>query len=438
MTTAPATVPLVARTVPLTDPGPLLALLPHGDSLAWIRRGEGLVGWGEAVRIHTFGAHRFADAERTWRDLVAHAVVRDEVGLPGTGPVAFGSFAFSPRSAAGGVLVVPDVVIGRRTDRFWLTTVGAGAVLPSTKLAAPEPPPNHGEVTFSNGALSPARWQAVVADAIGRINTGRLEKVVIARDLLALSDHPVDPRSLLHQLSERYPGCWSFSVDGLVGATPEMLVRREKGLVTSRVLAGTIRRTGDDTRDLALAASLARSSKDLEEHEYAVRSVADALAPHCTSTNLPESPFVLHLANVMHLATDVAGVLADHTSSLGLAAALHPSAAVCGTPTERAAALIDEIEGMDRGRYAGPVGWMDAEGDGEWGIALRCAELDDADPRRMRLFAGCGIVAGSAPDDEFAESDAKLLPMREALVPTTCAPSAARPIAGLSPAAPDT
>src|SRR5690349_6014399 len=154
--------------------------------------------------------------------------------------------------------------------------------------------------------------------------------------------------------------CWTFHVDGLFGATPEMLVRRERGLVTSRVLAGTIRRTGDDTRDLALAASLARSSKDLEEHEYAVRSVAEALEPHCTSMNVPEAPFVLHLANVMHLATDVAGVLADGATSLGLAASLHPSAAVCGTPTPVAAVAIAELEHMDRGRYAGPVGWMDA------------------------------------------------------------------------------
>ena len=169
--------------------------------------------------------------------------------------------------------------------------------------------------------------------------------------------------------------CWTFHVDGIFGATPEMLVRRERGLVTSRVLAGTIRRTGDDDRDLALAATLARSSKDLEEHEYAVRSVADALDPHCSSMNVPEAPFVLHLPNVMHLATDVAGVVhdAETVSSLQLAEALHPSAAVGGTPTPVAIALIAEIEGMDRGRYAGPVGWMDAAGDGEWGIALRSA-----------------------------------------------------------------
>jgi menaquinone-specific isochorismate synthase len=214
------------------------------------------------------------------------------------------------------------------------------------------------------------------------------------------------------RLTELYPTCWTFHVDGLFGATPEMLVRRERGLVTSRVLAGTIRRTGDDEHDLALAGSLARSSKDLEEHEYAVRSVARALAPHCTSMNVPESPFVLHLPNVMHLATDVTGVAGDATTSLGLAAALHPSAAVGGTPTATAVRLIAELEGMQRDRYAGPVGWMDADGDGEWGIALRSAAVQ-AD--RVRLFAGCGIVAGSDPEAEMAESQAKFVPVRDAL-----------------------
>jgi menaquinone-specific isochorismate synthase len=435
MSTAPAAAPLVTRTVPLTDPGPLLPLLPGSGPLAWLRRGEGLVGWGEVLRIETAGQQRFVDAERAWHDLVSHAAVRNEVGLPGTGPVAFGSFAFSPHSPAGGVLIVPEVVVGRRGDQFWLTTIGLGAVLPPAELPSREgisnavhpsdapdalgaPTGGHGVVRFADGARSPVQWEDAVAGAIRRITSGELEKVVLARDVRATSEHPVDQRDVLARLAERYPGCWTFTVDGLLGATPEMLVRREKGLVTSRVLAGTIRRSGDDARDLALAASLARSSKDLEEHEYAVRSVAEALTPHCTSTNVPESPFVLHLANVMHLATDVTGVLADGTSSLGLAAALHPSAAVCGTPTADAAALIEAIEGMDRDRYAGPVGWMDAEGDGEWGIALRCARIDPDDTRRLRLFAGCGIVAGSDPAAELAESNAKLLPMREALDPS--------------------
>jgi menaquinone-specific isochorismate synthase len=418
ITTAPATLPLVARTVRLADPGPLLQLLPARAALAWVRRGEGLVGWGEAMRVSSSGPDRFASAQNAWSRVMAHSVIRDEVHLPGTGPVAFGSFAFSSGSPAGGVLVVPEVLVGHRGDEWWLTTIGVGGVLPPVRrISAADAPAaaGLGAVTFSDGVRSPAEWKDAVAEAIARIAAGHLEKVVLARDLRARADEPIDPRLLLTRLAERYPGCWTFSVDGLLGATPEMLVRLERGLVTSRVLAGTIRRSQDDARDLALAASLARSSKDLEEHEYAVRSVADALAPHCTTTNVPESPFVLHLANVMHLATDVTGVLADAATSLQLAAALHPSAAVCGTPTEAAAALIGEVEGMDRGRYAGPVGWLDAQGDGEWGIALRCARLDEDDPHSLRLFAGCGIVAGSDPQAELAESNAKLLPIREAL-----------------------
>ncbi|HZK37133.1 MAG TPA: chorismate-binding protein, partial [Aeromicrobium sp.] len=184
----------------------------------------------------------------------------------------------------------------------------------------------------------------------------------------------------------------------------------------SRVLAGTIRRTGDDEHDLALAGSLARSSKDREEHEYAVRSVADALAPHCTSMNVPESPYVLHLPNVMHLATDVTGVISDDATALTLAASLHPSAAVGGTPTDKAVSLIAELERMSRGRYAGPVGWIGASGDGEWGIGLRSAQIEDGG-NRVRLFAGCGIVADSVPIDELAESNAKLIPVRDALTP---------------------
>lgn len=430
MTTAPsdAPAPLVVRTVPVPDPGPLLGLLPAdasdgaaaaatgaGMPLSWVRRGEGLVGWGEAARFSATGDDRFADAELWWQALTHGAVVRDEVGVTGTGPVAFGSFSFDPGSPRGAALVVPETIVGHRDGQWWVTTISAEGALPGSPpelaqrvVSAP------GEVSFADGALSGAQWALAVGRAVERIGAGEVEKVVLSRDLLASTAHPVDVRWLLRALAERYATCWTFSVDGLVGATPELLVRLERGLVHSRVLAGTIRRSGDDDHDMALAGSLARSSKDLEEHEYAVRSVAEALAPHCSSMNVPEAPFVLHLPNVMHLATDVAGVLADDATSLRLAAALHPSAAVCGTPTEAARRMIRELEGMDRGRYTGPVGWIGADGDGEWGIALRCAEIG-SDPSRLRLFAGCGIVAGSDPAAELAESDAKLVPVRDAL-----------------------
>jgi menaquinone-specific isochorismate synthase len=426
MTMAPAaaTAPLVVRTTEVADPGALLGVLPAGAPVvSWVRRGEGLVGWGEAARFEApcdeggdgRSTDRFTAAQRWWQQLTARGVVRDEVGLPGCGPVAFGSFAFDARSRRGSALVVPEVVVGHRGGRWWVTTVAVQGALPPGPSLSSHDAPAPGQVRYADGALTTAQWSSVVARAVGRIGAGEVDKVVLARDLEASTERSIDLRWLLRELAVRYPGCWTFAVDGLVGATPELLVRLERGLVHSRVLAGTIQRTGDDDHDLALAASLARSSKDLEEHEYAVRSLAEALAPYCTSMNVPETPFVLHLPNVMHLATDVAGVLSDGATSLTLAAALHPTAAVGGTPTPAAVQLIHEIEGLDRGRYAGPIGWTDGRGDGEWGIALRCAEVDVHDARRLRLFAGCGIVAGSDPEAELAESDAKLVPMRDAL-----------------------
>ncbi len=421
----PAAGPLVSRTVEIADPGPLLGLLPDGAVQAWVRRGEGLVGYGECLRLTVDSAAAFAEVSRVWSALAAHAVVRDEVKVPGSGPVAFVSFSFSPHSSSGAALVVPSTIVGHRHGRWWLTRTASAGELPGLPGGGDEPAQHApvtspGEVRYADGARSGLQWMGAVREALQRISAGELDKVVLARDLEAVAQEPVDPRWLLTRLAQGYPTCWTFSVDDLVGATPELLVRCERGLVTSRVLAGTIRRTGDDEHDLALAASLARSSKDLEEHEYAVRSVADALAPHCASMNVPESPFVLHLPNVMHLATDVTGVLPRGTQGaaptvLELVQALHPSAAVCGTPTATAATLIDELEGMDRDRYAGPVGWIDANGDGELGIALRSARQDPQDRRRLRLFAGCGIVAGSDPEAELAESDAKLVPMRDAL-----------------------
>lgn len=423
---APADAPLVARTITLQGPiaeKELLSVLPREHALAWVRHGEGIVGWGEVARITTRGADRFTTAAQWWRELSRNAIVRDEVGLPGTGPVAFGTFAFADHSAAESTLVVPEVVLGRKGDTTWLTTIGttaqlAGPVNLDEHEVAPVTSPGH--VEFRPGAVTPAEWKEKVATTIARIESGEVDKVVLARDVIATTEAEVDPRWILQQLSDQYPTCWTFFVRGMIGATPEMLLRSEKGLVTSRVLAGTIQRTGNDEADLAHAATLARSSKDLEEHEYSVQSVAQALAPVCDSMNVPDAPFVLHLPNVMHLASDVTGVLrsdAPGTSSLELAAALHPSAAVCGTPTHKADAAIAEIEGMDRDRYAGPVGWIDASGDGEWGIALRSAVIDDAEPHRVRLFAGCGIMPASDPQTELAESEAKLQPMRTALSP---------------------
>lgn len=405
-------------TIPISDPGDLLDRLPDASATAWVRETEGMVGWGTAVRWEVTGEERFSRAQRLWAEWCRRAVVDDPLGIPGSGPVAFASFTFEaePTSGVASCVVIPRVTIGRRGDLAWMTLVDPASTTPRDGVAPVLPPvslaPSPTGVEWSQGSRSAEEWQAAVVEVIRRIGAGELDKVVLARDIVARADR-LDARYVLRRLASSYPGCWTFSVDGLIGATPELLVRRTGDLVVSRVLAGTVKRRGDETVDDSLAAALLGSGKDLEEHEYAVHSVARALAAHCTDLSVPARPRVLRLPNVQHLATDVTGSLADDAPVLALAAALHPTAAVCGTPTERALLAIRELEGMDRGRYAGPVGWFDSRGDGEFGIALRCAEvLDDG----LRLFAGCGIVSGSDPEAELAESRAKFVPIRDALM----------------------
>ena len=401
-------------TTELLGDHPLLSSISTSAELstAWIRSGDGLVGFGEYKKLEVVGADRFKKAREWWSTEIANFSIHNNVHGSGTGPILFTSFAFDENQPSA--LIIPQIVIGQKNGKSWITWNGEQSQpdISQLKNAAIS-----GEITWDAGSISEDKWRNQVAAAIAAIKSDQLEKVVLARDLSAHSTTEIDARQIIKRLEIEYPSTWLFLVDGLVGATPELLVRLNKSLVTSRVLAGTIRKTGDEDRDLALAASLAKSSKDLEEHEYAVRSVADALAPFCTSTNVPESPFVLHLSNVMHLATDVTGVLNDSakpTDIFTLISELHPSAAVCGTPTEKAKTLISELEEMNRGRYAGPVGWIDVHGDGEIAIALRCGLLSD-NSKSIQIFAGCGIVAGSDPEKEFAESQAKLMPMRTAL-----------------------
>jgi len=379
---------------------------------SWIRGGDGLIGFGIYSKKTLKGSTRFTDASAWWREERSKFTIENNVHGSGTGPILFSSFAFDESEESE--LVIPEIIVGRKGDKAWITWIGD---TPQPKLKKYISEPSHPALTYSQGGLSDAEWMERVEQAVTRIKSGELEKLVLARDSMIHSDKTMDIARLIQSLESEYPSTWIFLVQNLIGATPELLVRLSKSLVTSRVLAGTIRKTGDEARDLSLAGSLAKSSKDLEEHEYAVRSVAEALSPYCSSTNVPDSPFVLHLANVMHLATDVTGVVnesATPTDIFTLLSALHPSAAVCGTPTEKAKRAISELEGMSRGRYAGPVGWIDARGDGELGIALRTGLINEQGDG-ARIFAGCGIVAGSNSADELAESQAKLIPMRTAL-----------------------
>ena len=404
---------VTVTTVRSADAGPLIDQLPVEGALSWVRRGDGLIGCGEAARLEVSGPDALAEAAAWWADYTATAGIDDPLGLPGTGPVLFASIAFDP-TAGTSVFVVPEVTVGRRDGISWITTVGnVGPQVPAPPL---EDAPAL-RLRYADGALDPATWCSAVSAAVERIAAGDLAKVVLARDLLVAADQPLDPRRLLRRLAARFPDCWTFAVDGLLGATPELLLRRTGRTLSARVLAGTAPR-GAGADDDRLARELLGSAKDRAEHELAVDSLVEALEPFCSSLTAPSEPELLTLANVRHLATDVVGRQRTRGSRgraglLELVGAVHPTAAVCGTPTPVAAALIGELEGMDRGRYAGPVGWLDARGDGEFGLALRCAELTG--DRGARLFAGCGIVAGSDPAAELAETQAKFAAFQAAL-----------------------
>ena len=437
---------LSARTVAIPDPGDLLGHVPQPDVVAWIQHGAGLAGWGEAVRVSLpAGEDRFTAGEKWLRSVFDAADIDDQVRLRGTGPIAFGSFTFDASSDES-VLIVPRLVLGRDgRGRAWVTLLSRGDSIsrgddpprpprfwgdpsPQTPLGgdkSPRTPPAAqtsvaplapvGPLDWREGSLTGARWEEAVAEAVAAIKAGDLRKVVLARDLFATAAEPIDARVLLRRLAARYPDCFTFACDGMVGATPELLVRRAGRQVSALVLGGTAPRGGDAVHDEALGSELLASAKNNEEHAYAVASIRDALGPLCDALEVEARPGLLKFPNLQHLGTQVRGTLADSEkpkSALALAAAVHPPAAVCGTPASVALELIRDLEHMDRQRYAGPVGWVDAEGNGEWGIALRCAQLSG---RTARLFAGCGIVAGSEPAAELAETLVKFQPMRGAL-----------------------
>jgi menaquinone-specific isochorismate synthase len=407
---------LFVRTVAVPDPGDLLERIPQPDVVAWVHHGAGLAGWGEAVRVTLpAGEDRFTAGEKWLRSVFDAAKVDDRVRVRGSGPVAFGTFTFDA-SSDGSVLVVPRVVLGRDGHgQAWLTTVAESG----QALGRPRPP-NTGLVSptglsWQEGSLPGPRWEQAVAEAVAAIKAGGLRKVVLARDVFGTAAEPIDARILLQRLAVRYPGCFTFACDGMIGATPELLVRRAGREVSALVLGGTLPRGENPAEDEALGEELLASAKNNEEHAYAVVSIREALAPLCEVLEVEARPALLKFPNLQHLGTRVRGTLAGGgtpKSALALAAAMHPPAAVCGTPTGAALDLIRELEHMDRERYAGPVGWVDAEGNGEFGIAIRSAQLSG---RTARLFAGCGIVAGSEPAAELAETLVKLQPMRGAL-----------------------
>jgi menaquinone-specific isochorismate synthase len=408
---AAATAGLVAWTVEVDDPGELLTWLPAGEAFAFLRGGDGIVGWGEAVRLRVAPG---TDIAAEVAGVLDGITTRDDVGLPGCGAVAIASLGFDSRVDAS-VVAVPKVVLGRRDGRSWLTLVNPpGAVeVPALRrrpVAAATTPP----AAVSAMLPSEAEWAGSVAEAVAAVRAGRLSKVVLARAIEVTADSLLDPRSVAARLAVRFPACFTYLCDGLVGASPELLVRRLGRHAESLVLAGTVRRCTCAAEDAELERGLLSSAKDAVEHRLAAESVRDTLAEVSTEVVAEPRPHLLRLANVTHLATHVEAWLPRPApSALALATRLHPSAAVGGTPREPAVEMIRRLEAAPRGRYAGPVGWMDANGDGEFAIALRCAQLSGS---VARLWAGAGIVADSDPDAEVAETTTKFDAVLSALV----------------------
>jgi len=355
--------------------------VPESVPVAFVRDGRGWLGGGTIERATLPARDAYRRAAKWWR---REARERRRAGMESI--VAFGAFPFDARSPAGATLIVPE----------WATPIDGA--LP--RLGASALP----QASVREGAMSRARYLSAVDQVRTAIGAGRLEKAVLARDVVIEHDGPADLGTVVDRLAGAHPGASVFSVDGLVGASPETLLAVHGGVVTARVLAGT---AGPAEADALLA-----SDKDLREHALAATSVLDALAPHVRGLETTD-PYVLELPHLTHLATDVTAEVSDGSGVLELVAALHPTAAVAGVPQRTALNWIHELEPLDRGRYAGPVGWVDDAGDGEWAIALRCAQLQP--DGTFRAFAGAGIMADSVPELELAETDLKLRPILEAL-----------------------
>jgi isochorismate synthase len=421
------------------------ARLFTADRFFWSQPGEGfaLVGLGIALTLDAVEESRFRQIGASWQQLLSKAIVEGPRGLPGAGPLLLGGFAFDPLRSGSqlwqgypdGRLVLPKVLFTLRHGEAWLTCnvlvrpdsdpdmeVSAIETL-CDELLAPDAADPHrggrrdGEFQVTKREMMPAaEWQAGVARTVGDIAAGKLEKAVLARTVRLGAMRPFDSARALRQLSINYPGCFVFAIARgercFLGATPERLAELRDGVIRTMGLAGSIQRGVTAAEDRRLGAFLLASAKERHEHEVVVRTVVEALGPLCDQLDVAAAPSLLRLGNVQHLYTPVTGHLCSVCTLLDVVERLHPTPAVGGRPREAALALIREREGFDRGWYGGPVGWIDQRGEGEFAVAIRSALLHGTE---ATLFAGCGIVADSDPEREYAESRLKLKPMLSAL-----------------------
>jgi isochorismate synthase len=396
-----------------------------------------LAGMGVAREASGRGPRRFADVAREIGEAGRDSVIEAPPGLPaGAGPVWLGGFAFAPEGGGSatwssfepGSLFLPEVSIVRSGEEAYVTVnaiVGPGddAERRTAELAArlaglradaslPLLDPHPTDRPTIRSAKSPRAFEAAVEKATGRIATGEMEKVVLAREVIVEAPAAHDPGPIFGAMREQFPACFCFCAGtpeaAFIGASPELLVRRSGAGVSTVALAGSTRRSSDPAVDDHLGERLLRSDKDRREHRIVAERIVRRLRPHAVWVETGPEPEIVKVANIQHLATPVIAQLAEPRSAIELAGMLHPTPAVGGEPWPAAAAPLAELEQMDRGWYAAPVGWMDATEDGEFCVALRSALLRD---RNAHLFAGVGVVAGSDPEAELAETEVKLQAM---------------------------
>jgi len=370
------------------------------DGFLFVRNGIGYAGRGVAQRVV------MSQVEQVLRDIDHQNTTGIDVS-----PIAFGVIPFD--SAATNEFIIPQQIVGKdENGNCWLTTIdhADSEVQIRQSLGA-------SSNDFAVTALTPIEtYRQAVLGARSAVREGRITKAVIAREVVVEARDPIDVHAVLLRLKATFGNSYRYSIDGFVGASPELLIEVAGTRVSSHPLAGTTPRTGDPTTDAELARKLLLSMKDQVEHRIVIDVIHDMLLPYCSYLDWQPEPSVIEVANVQHLGTLIEGHLSeDHPDLLDLARMLCPTPALGGHPRDEALAIISELEGFDRKNYGGAVGWVNAQGDGTWAVAIRCAEFS-ADCKTARLIAGGGIVAASEPDAELAETQAKFQAMLSAIV----------------------
>jgi isochorismate synthase len=409
-----------SRTVRLDAAGIDPFALGARSGLLWSRDRFALAGLGIAKTI-TYHRPHASGASAAHLELASLAGP-DDVSVPGSGPVAFAALPFDRH--ADGHLIIPEIVVGRNTDgQRWLTIIGdmsAEDALDRIGQTLSRPVPFHPEPTSYEltTACRPETWRDdIVAGAIARMRAGEFRKVVLARKVDVHTDSPVDSALLVERLKGVFPQAIIFGIDGFIGASPELLISRAGDVVRAHPLAGTAPRASDPAIDQRNAVDLLASTKNRREHAITIDWLLDTLLPYCSYVDAEPEPSIVTLANVHHLGTTVEGRLSlPAPSALELVSALHPTPAVGGDPQNLALKVIDQIEGFDRGRYAGPTGWVDGAGNGSFAVSVRVAQIASNDPTRISVYAGNGIVADSDPVSELAETRSKFQAILGALL----------------------